>query len=51
MLFTISSNFHFPYQSPIKVVSVLDQTKHWIKGSLVNFFCEAKSVSKKDALI
>ena len=25
--------------------------RQWIKGSLVNFICEAKSVSKQDALI
>ena len=31
--------------------SFLKTTKQWIKGSLVNFICEAKSVSKQDALI
>ena len=25
--------------------------KQWIRGNLVNFFCEPKSVSKQDALI
>ena len=25
--------------------------KQWIKGSVVNFICETKSVSKQDALI
>ena len=28
-----------------------EQSKQWIKGNLVNFICEAKSVSKKDVLI